>query len=326
VILGLLRVVTASIVICTHNRARILARAVDEAVSQARAAGAEVVVVDNASSDDTPAVLAGLVAHAAPTLRAVREARLGLSAARNRGLAHARGALAVFLDDDAVPRPGWLPALLAPFAAPEIVCVGGRILLAFSVPPPPWLTPALHPALSAFDLGDEPRRVPERPGDHYPYGGNIAFRTATVRALGGFATRMGLRGASGLQQEETDLCWRIDRSGGEIRYAPDAVVDHWVFPERLLPEWFFARFALAGKSNAIFELKNRGLHRALGLLRWHYVPRLSLRRYRPAASVDADRLLAECRRREALGYLRGLAAGIPRLPALRRERLLAVAS
>ena len=57
-ILGLLRVVTASIVICTHNRARILARAVDEAVSQARVAGAEVVVVDNASSDDTPALLA----------------------------------------------------------------------------------------------------------------------------------------------------------------------------------------------------------------------------------------------------------------------------
>jgi len=318
--------VSASIIVCTHNRAHLLRRALEPAASQARECGAEVLVVDNASTDDTPTVVGALARDLAPTLRTAHEPRLGLSAARNCGLAHARGALAVFLDDDAVPRPGWLPALLAPFAAPGIVCVGGRILLEFFVPPPPWLTPPLHPALSAFDLGDEPRRVPERPGDQYPCGANIAFRTATVRALGGFATRMGLRGASGLQQEETDLCWRIDRSGGEIRYAPDAVVDHWVFPERLSPEWFFARFALFGKSNAIFELKNGGLHRALGLLRWHYVPRLSLRRYRPAASVDADRLLAECRRREALGYLRGLAAGIPRLPALRRERVLSVAS
>ena len=130
--------VTASIVICTHNRARILARAVDEAVSQARVAGAEVVVVDNASSDDTPALLAELVVHAAPTLRAVREAQLGLSAARNCGLAHARGALAVFLDDDAVPRPGWFQALLAPFAAPEVDCVGGRIVLRFPGAPPSW--------------------------------------------------------------------------------------------------------------------------------------------------------------------------------------------
>jgi len=317
VILGLLRVVTASIVICTHNRARILARAVDEAVSQARLAGAEVVVVDNASSDDTPAVLAGLVEHAAPTARAVREPRLGLSAARNCGLAHARGALAVFLDDDAVPRPGWLPALLAPFASPQVDCVGGRIVLRFPGAPPPWLSLPLEKALSAYDLG--PTSRPYTEDDEYPYGANISFRIATVRALGGFSTTVGVRGRRQFQHEETDLCCRIARAGGTLVYAPDAVVDHDVLAERLTPKWFIRRRWQHGQSAAIFDLRNRGIRPAFGRMRRIYRPYLMSVPYFPREPVDAGRLLDECRRREALGYLFGLLGGVPRLRMLRRD-------
>src|SRR5207244_667468 len=132
---------SATVVICTHNRGAILGRAVDHALVEARSAGADVLVVDNASTDDTPAVLAAL---AAPDLRVVCEPRLGLSAARNRGLAEARGEVAVFLDDDALPHPGWLAAHLAPYGTREVTCVGGRIRLAFSAPPPAWLAPSLY--------------------------------------------------------------------------------------------------------------------------------------------------------------------------------------
>jgi GT2 family glycosyltransferase len=311
----------ATVVVCTHNRAALLGRTLDRALEEVRTADGELLVVDNASTDDTAAVLA-----ARAGLRAVREPILGLSQARNRGVTAARADLLVFLDDDAVPRRGWLPALLAPFADPAVACVGGRILLDFAVPPPAWLTAPLHGALSAYDLGDESRRVPAHPGEQYPVGANIAFRRSAIERLGGFSTEMGLRGPTGLQKEETDLCFRIERAGDEIRYAARAVVDHHVSRERLTPEWFLARVSLSGRSNAFFELKNRGVHRALGLMRWHYAPLLAVRRYRPREPIDPDRFYAECMRREALGYLRGLATGIPRLAALRREAGVAVAT
>jgi len=309
--------VSASIIVCTHNRAHLLRRALEPAASQARESGAEVLVVDNASTDDTPTVVGALARDLAPTLRTAHEPRLGLSATRNCGLAHARGALAVFLDDDAVPRPGWLPALLAPFAAPQVDCVGGRIVLRFPSTPPSWLSLPLEQALGAYDQG--PTARPYTVDDEYPYGGNIAFRIATVRALGGFSTTVGVRGRRQLQHEETDLCYRIGRAGGTLVYAPDAVVDHHVLAERLTPRWFLRRRWQHGQSAAIFDLRNRGLRPAFGRLRRIYRPYLMAVPYFPREPVDAARLLDECRRWEALGYLFGLLGGVPRLRMLRRD-------
>ncbi len=299
-----------------------IGRAVEPALTEARACDAEVLVVDNASTDGTAALLAELERRHAPLLRVVHEPWLGLSAARNRGLTESRGEVAAFLDDDAVPNPGWLAALCAPYEAPRVGCVGGRIRLHFPAPPPTWLPPALHPALGAFDPGGEPR--PLRYGEaDYPYGGNISFRVAAARDRGGFSTRVGLRGASQLQHEETDLCYRLERAGGEVRYAPAAIVDHWVFPERLTPAWFLARHRQGGRSAAVFVLRNRGLLRALWRVRWLYARHLLATRYVPREPIDASRLVRECRRQEALGYLAGLAEGVPQLRVLRREALAA---
>jgi len=305
---------TATVAICTHDRAASLPRAAERALGEARACGAEVLIVDNASTDSTPDLLAALTRDAAPTLRAVQEPCLGLSAARNRALAEASAEVVAFLDDDAVPRPGWLAALLGPFSA-GAACVGGRIVLRYPAARPAWLTPALEVTLGAHDLGPGGGYSP---GEH-PRGGNVAFRVATARALGGFSTRMGLRGRHQLQHEETDLCARIARAGGTIAYAHDAVVEHTVFPERLTPQWFLERQWQHGQSAAIYELRNHGLRRALGWLRWHHRPNLGVARYVPREPIDPVRLLAEVRRREALGYLVGLLRGIPRLPSLRRD-------
>jgi glycosyltransferase involved in cell wall biosynthesis len=307
-----------AVVVCTHDRAEVLARVIEPAVAEARGNGAEVLVVDNASTDGTSALLVDLARRHAPTLRVVREPELGLSVARNRALAEARGDVVAFLDDDAVPRPGWLAALLEPYADPHVACVGGRILLHFPAPPPPWLTPALYPALSAFDLGDRPQRIRYGQAD-YPYGANISVCVAAARAQSGFSTRVGLRGQSQLQHEETDLCYRLEHAGGEIRYAPDAIVDHWISSERLTPAWFLTRHRRGGESAAIFVLRNRGLLRALWRIRWLYARHLLRAPYTPREPIDAGRFAAECRRREALGYVAGLARALPQLRALRRE-------
>ena len=299
-----------SVVICTHNRARILARAVGAALAEARAGDAEVLIVDNASSDDTPAVLAALAADAGSLLRIVREPVLGLSAARNRALADARAPIAAFLDDDAVPRPGWLSALRPAFADERVACAGGPIRLHFPTPPPAWLTPEFHPALTAFDLGTEPRRLHDVPSWEYPYGANVAFRVAAARAHGGFSPRFGHRGRRQLQHEETDLCLRLDRGGAHLVYVPDAAVDHWVLPDRLTPAFFLRRHWQRGQSGALCELRNRGLRPALRLLKWYHGKYLRGAPYRPGAVVDPERLLAACRQREAIGYVLGLARGV----------------
>ena len=312
--------VSATVVeVCTPTARDLLARAVDGALGEVAAYDADLLIVENASTDRTPAVAAELAARHPGRVRVAHEPRLGLSAARNRGLAEARGEIAVYLDDDAIPRPGWLAALLAPYADARVACVGGRIHLHFAVPPPPWLTPALHPTFSAYDLGDRPRRLTYRPGDLYPYGANISFRVADALALGGFSTWVGPLGRRPLVHDETDLCFRIDQTGREIHYAPDAEIDHWVFAERLTPGYLLARSRAGGQSGAFFEVKNRGLWRALGKLRWYYRPRFTLRPYAPREPIDAARFTRECERQETLGYLAGLVRAALHLRAMRRE-------
>ena len=65
--------ITATVAICTHDRAELLPGAIEPAIAQCRACRAEILVVDNASTDNTPAVLARMAQDAAPALRVVRE-------------------------------------------------------------------------------------------------------------------------------------------------------------------------------------------------------------------------------------------------------------
>ncbi len=310
--------IPATVVICTHNRATVVGAAIAAALDEARAAGSEVVVVDNASTDDTAAVLDRIARDASGAVRVVQEPELGLSAARNRGLAEARGAVVAYLDDDAIPRPGWLAALLAPYDDPRVACVGGRIVLRFPSPPPPWLTPALHASFSAFDQGPAPKRLRYR-HDDYPYGANVSFRAGTARAAGGFSTLVGPLGRHQLVFDETDLCFRLDQAGWEIRYAPDAVVDHLVLPERLTPEWVLERHRTGGESEAVFVLRNRRLLRALWRVWWRHRGALARWPYAVREPIDPERFAAECRRRTALGYVAGLLRGAPHLHAMRRD-------
>jgi cellulose synthase/poly-beta-1,6-N-acetylglucosamine synthase-like glycosyltransferase len=196
--------------------------------------------------------------------------------------------------------------------------VGGRILLAFPGTPPAWLSSELHAALSAFDLGATARDL--RYGQAtYPFGANIGFRTAAVQAAGGFSSNMGLLGRRQLLHEETDLCYRLEHAGGVIRYAPDAVVDHHVVPERLTPHWMLRRHWTGGQSAAVFILRNRGLARAVWRLWWLYRGALTTLPYDTSEPIDPNRFAHECRRREALGYVTGLVRALPRLAELRRD-------
>lgn len=160
----------ASILICTYNRAALLEETVTVCAQQARENKAEIIVVDNNSTDTTAAVLSALAAANTDVLRVFHEPQQGLSHARNRALREARGALVIFLDDDAIPHPGWLAALCAfREVHPEVAAFGGRIIPRFQVSPPGWFVPALHPLYSLFDEPGNGQPAPFT-GGGYPFG------------------------------------------------------------------------------------------------------------------------------------------------------------
>lgn len=85
-----------TVIIPTYNRVRFLIPAIESVLAQTHPS-VEVVVVDDASTDDTPARVAAL---GSPRVRYFRQANAGVSIARNRGIENARGRYLMFLDDD----------------------------------------------------------------------------------------------------------------------------------------------------------------------------------------------------------------------------------
>ena len=300
---------TASVVIPTRNRRATLAALLARVAPQAQSAGAEVVVVDNGSTDGTREALARLEADG--RVRVVLEPTPGATRARNAGARAACGDVLAFIDDDALPCDGWLAALLAPFVNPRVAAAGGRVSLRFAGALPTWWDSALATYLAAYDLGPEPAALGARPWYDSPRGPNLAVRRDALLAVGGFNLRLGPRAGRPSVGEESDLCLRLLARGHEIRYVPGAVVEHLVDPARLHPSWFFQRAFWTGWSEAMNGLAHRRLRKVAGLLRWHYRLRAFRLPYRPRGEPEAARVRAECERREALGYLLGVLRWAP---------------
>lgn len=114
-----------SIVICSKNRCDALATYALPSLRELAYPCFEVVVVDDASSDDTPQYLSAIAAQPYP-LRVVRNAvSKGLCNARNVGVAHSKGEIIAFIDDDCAVAPDWLRELVKAYDAPEIAVVVG---------------------------------------------------------------------------------------------------------------------------------------------------------------------------------------------------------
>src|SRR5438046_10244150 len=113
----------ASVVIPTRNRRATLTALLERVAPQAAAAGAEVVVVDNGSTDGTREALARLAAEG--RLRVVLEPTPGATRARNAGAPPAPGEVIAFVDDDSLPADVLPAALLAPLRKTRVAAAVG---------------------------------------------------------------------------------------------------------------------------------------------------------------------------------------------------------
>jgi peptidoglycan/xylan/chitin deacetylase (PgdA/CDA1 family) len=127
-----------------------------------------------------------LIARTVPGATLV-ESEAGMAQARNAALAAAAGAdVIAFLEDDIAPPSGWRDALQAAWDAAPVdrATLGGPIALRFDAPRPRWLADGLLGALAPLDYGPDPF-VTEAAQRTF-HGGNVAFRTDALRAVGGF--------------------------------------------------------------------------------------------------------------------------------------------
>jgi len=209
---------TLSVLIVAWNSREELARSLPALLPEL-GEGDELLVVDNASEDGTPAVAAEL----APAARVVRNERnLGFAAACNVGVGQARGDLLVILNPDAAPRPGWGEAIRRPWleqrgwvAWQALVADGGGTTIN-SAGNPVHFTGIVW-------AGGHGRPLAEAPptGEVTALSGAcLAIPRETWQRVGGFPADFFL------YHEDVDLSLRLRLSGGALGIEPSAVVDH----------------------------------------------------------------------------------------------------
>ena len=231
-----------SIIICTYNRATLLANVLQSlCTQQLDRAQYEVIVVDNNSTDDTAAVCQ-LFATRHPQVYYLVEPQQGLSYARNRGWQAARGDYVAYLDDDCQAPPTWLAVAQEVIVqvAPDVL--GGPYFAFYNTPKPAWFkddygswTLWVKNDYGMWSCIEEQAQV----GPDILHGGNLFLRRDLLAKSGGFDPALGMNGKQMAYGEETALLLRLHAicPTTSFYYEPRLLVYHLVRPEKLSIWW-----------------------------------------------------------------------------------------
>jgi glucosyl-dolichyl phosphate glucuronosyltransferase len=258
-----------SVIIATYTRARLLDECLQHLSAQPFDAGDEVIVVDNASVDETAAVVTRRQATFPTALHLLHEPIPGKSHALARALRVATGDVLAFLDDDVIVASEWLDVVRDTMRDRSVGLIGGRVVPRWESSVPNWVrsAPSHHPRLGApLGLLEYPADVVEL-GPRTVLGANMAVRRSVFDVVGGFATHLGKLRGTLLSGEDHDLCLRVQRAGFNAVYVPRAVVHHWVPAERARAPYFLHWFYWSGITHAIMDAEAAESIRGLYLLK-----------------------------------------------------------
>ncbi|MGN6373495.1 MAG: glycosyltransferase [Solirubrobacteraceae bacterium] len=233
----------ASIVIPTRGRADYLQVALSSIAPQARAAGAELIVVDDAGESEEARKLASRFgARYEPHPRP-----LGLNVARNTGVERSSGELIVFVDDDVRVCEGWLAALLQGARAhPEVEVFTGPIVPRLEGHPPRSCGREGAP-ITSLQLGGSDRKT------RYAWGSNMAIRRRALQRIGPFDVALEQGGDEQEWQDRLHASAPANRSA-EALYVADAALHHRRSPsDARLPNLCRASFA-RGRGSRRFDV------------------------------------------------------------------------
>jgi glycosyltransferase involved in cell wall biosynthesis len=230
-----------TVLICTHDRAALLAKALRSLDAAQRPTGWEVdlLVAANACHDGTHALLEARAADAAGGLPLAwfAEPAAGKSHALNSAMLRLNSNLVAFVDDDHRVDGLYLAAMCeAADTYPDADILFGRILPDWDGSEPAWVHDngpyRIYPLpVPHFELGMQTR--PWHEGDPVPGGGNLFLRTEWLRRVGRFATELGPTGHDLSGSEDHDWMLRALGMGAQLQYVPKVVQYHQVEAERL---------------------------------------------------------------------------------------------
>ncbi|MDA8258759.1 MAG: glycosyltransferase [Betaproteobacteria bacterium] len=230
---------SVTVAICTFRRPEGLQRALDGLWKQVGIASAEVavLVVDNDASGSARAVVDQNSVPRGWVLRYVIEPHPGVSHARNRCLAESRTELIAFFDDDEVPEPDWLAALLETQRVTGADAVFGPVISRFESRPPSWMAGCTahkrprHPTGSVVDW--KKSRT-----------GNVLLGPRLIAlAGGGFDVRFATSGG-----EDALFFARAERAGAHLVWCDEAVVVEDVPATRMRLSWVLERSFKGGQT------------------------------------------------------------------------------
>ncbi|MEW6349433.1 MAG: mycofactocin biosynthesis glycosyltransferase MftF [Thermodesulfobacteriota bacterium] len=200
-----------SIVVAVHNRADAIRECLESlgALDYAPACR-EIIVVDDGSDDDTPDVVRGF-----DVMLVELERNTGQSAARNAGVAKAKGEIIAFVDSDCIADPAWLRDLVPYFQDAGTALVGGYVGSYYTA----GLLDRYEEAKSPLCMGRKMVIGYGAESDFYVPTCNMLVRRDAFLRVCGFneGRRVG---------EDVDLCWRLKEHGFRLRYVPKGSVKH----------------------------------------------------------------------------------------------------
>lgn len=198
---------SASIIIPTFNGASRIVSCLDSLMEQTAGRDVEILVVDDGSTDNTAKVVAGY-----SSVRLVTQGNAGPASARNRGALEARGTILLFTDDDCVPMPDWLEAMLGPFKDQDVVGAKGVYRTHQE---------SLTARFVQIEYEDKYRLMAGLPSIDFIDTYSAAFRRDRFLEMTGYDTSFPVACA-----EDIELSYRMSARGWKMKFVPAAVVYH----------------------------------------------------------------------------------------------------
>lgn len=241
-----------SVNVCTYNRAEMLRGALESLICQKTDGNFsyEIVVIDNASTDDTKAVVEQVSKNSPVPIRYIFEENKPVAQARNRGVKESQGAWIAFFDDDQLAESDWLYELYDMASETGANCTGGPCLLRLKEQELNRLIPTLRAIYGYGNKGNKKRRCNR---NTVPGTGNALVKRTVFDIVGNFDITMEYSG------EDTDFFQRVLRAGFEIWFTPKAKIYHIVPSYRLKDDYFLWTLSRLGCNLARNDYIERGL-------------------------------------------------------------------
>jgi cellulose synthase/poly-beta-1,6-N-acetylglucosamine synthase-like glycosyltransferase len=196
-----------SVIIPTFNGASRIGYCLDALIRHTAGRSIEILAVNDGSTDNTSEVVQQYSG-----VRLITQANAGPAAARNRGALATCGTIILFTDDDCVPTPNWLDAMLEPFDNPDVVGTKGVYRTHQK---------SLVARFVQIEYEDKYRLMARLPAIDFIDTYSAAFRRDRFLEMGGYDTSFPLACA-----EDVELSYRMSACGWKMTFAPNAIVYH----------------------------------------------------------------------------------------------------